>query len=102
MSPAPNRSLAIHHFKHSNVIEIRERITFDFLLKLPILMCSCVLFVLLLFLDFIIGVVFVVVVLYFLHPSHFTVLSLVARFLLERAVVGKTNQRLVVLVLVVI
>ena len=51
-------------------------------------MCSCVLFVLLLFLDFIIGIVFVVIVLYFLQPSHFTVLSLVARFLLERAVVG--------------
>ena len=51
-------------------------------------MCSCVLFVLLLFLEFSSKIVFVVVVLYFLHPSHFTLLSLVARFLLERAVVG--------------
>ena len=35
MSPALNGSSAIRHFKHSNVIEIRDRITFDFYMGLP-------------------------------------------------------------------
>ena len=30
MSPTLNGSSAIRHFKHSNAIEIRNRITFDF------------------------------------------------------------------------
>ena len=30
MSPVLNGSSAIRHFKHSNAIEIRDRITFDF------------------------------------------------------------------------
>ena len=30
MSPALNESSAIQHFKHSNAIEIRDGITFDF------------------------------------------------------------------------
>ena len=35
MSPALNRSLAMRHFKHSNAIEIRDGITFDFYTGLP-------------------------------------------------------------------
>ena len=35
MSPALNGSSAIQRFKHSNVLEIREGITFDFYTGLP-------------------------------------------------------------------
>ena len=35
MSPALNGSSAIRCFKHSNVIKIRDRITFDFYTELP-------------------------------------------------------------------
>ena len=35
MNPALNRSSAIRHFKHSDVIEIRDGIIFDFYMGLP-------------------------------------------------------------------
>ena len=40
MSPALKGSSAIWHFKHSNVIEIRDRITFDFYTGLPHIVVS--------------------------------------------------------------
>ena len=35
MSPVLNGSSVIQHFKHSNALEIRDRITFDFYTALP-------------------------------------------------------------------
>ena len=35
MSPTLNEISAIQQFKHSNVLEIRDRITFDFYMGLP-------------------------------------------------------------------
>ena len=40
MSPALNGSSAIRCFKGSNVIEIHDRITFDFYTGLPHVLCN--------------------------------------------------------------
>ena len=40
MSPALNRSSAIRRYEHSDTIEIRDRITFDFYTGMPHIACG--------------------------------------------------------------